>query len=50
MAWGTYLLRKSLALVFIRFRVRARHHGKLPGKYKKIRVICGFFFFIDPVG
>jgi hypothetical protein len=29
MAWGTYLLRSSLVLVFIRFRVRARHHGKL---------------------
>jgi hypothetical protein len=24
MAWGTYMLRKPVALVFIRFRVKAR--------------------------
>ena len=27
MAWGTYMLRKPLVLVFVRFRLRARHHG-----------------------
>jgi hypothetical protein len=26
MAWGTYMLRKLFVLVFIRLRVRARHH------------------------
>jgi hypothetical protein len=26
MAWGAYMLRKPFVLVFIRFRVRARHH------------------------
>jgi hypothetical protein len=29
MAWGTYMLRKPVVLVFIRFRVRARHHEEL---------------------
>jgi len=28
-ARGAYMLRKSLVLVFIRFRVRARHHEEL---------------------
>jgi hypothetical protein len=27
MAWGTYMLRKSVVLVFIRFRVKARAHS-----------------------
>ena len=29
MAWGTYMLRKPFMVVFIRLRVRARHHGEL---------------------
>jgi hypothetical protein len=29
MAWGTYMLRKPFVLVFIRFRVKARHHERL---------------------
>jgi hypothetical protein len=29
MAWGTYMLRKPLVLVFVRFRVMARHHEEL---------------------
>jgi hypothetical protein len=30
MAWGTYMLRKPVVWVFIRFRVRARHLEELP--------------------
>jgi hypothetical protein len=29
-ARGAYMPRKSVVLVFIRFRVMARHHGELP--------------------
>jgi hypothetical protein len=29
MAWGTYMLRNSFVSVFIRFRLRARHHNCL---------------------
>jgi hypothetical protein len=29
MAWKTYMLRKSVVLVFIGFRVKARHHERL---------------------
>jgi hypothetical protein len=28
-AWGAYMLRNSVVLVFIRFRVKARHHKEL---------------------
>jgi hypothetical protein len=29
MAWGTYMLRKPVVSVFIRFRVMAQHHEGL---------------------
>jgi hypothetical protein len=34
MAWGTYLLRSSFVSVFIRLRVKARHHEE-QREYKK---------------
>jgi hypothetical protein len=33
MAWGTYMLRNSVVLVFIRFWVRARRHDYMPPFY-----------------
>ena len=36
LASGTYMLRKPFVLVYIRFRVRARHHEETAVKMKKL--------------
>jgi hypothetical protein len=39
MAWGTYMLRKSFVLVFIRLRVKARHHEEAAMKPRGARTL-----------
>ena len=41
MAWGTYMLRKPLVLVFFRLWVRARHHEEAA---MKIATLVKYFF------
>ena len=43
MAWGTYMLRKPVVLVFIRFRVRARHHEELQRSYTYVHLLIDIF-------